>query len=153
MNALLKTALLFFVLLLCGFAALITHHLRREMAAPEPRELYSVVQRQLADFRAENYASAYLHAASGVQQKFSRAQFEQMIRRQYSEMTHPARVEFGIVKTDGASALVQVFVANEGGSTRAFLYSLVAENGAWKINGVEPLPPPPATRSPSDLRI
>ncbi len=132
-----KMSLMVFLFSLCVSAALLTHRMGEPTPAPQPRDLYSVVTKQLAAFRAADFSSAYHYAASDVQQKFSPPQFERMVRSQHIEMTRNARVEFGLVKIAGATATAQVFLVRDDGSARALLYSFVAEDGAWKINGVE----------------
>jgi hypothetical protein len=68
-------------------------------------------------------------------------------------MTRSEHVEFGLVQVKGTAALVRVFVIGVDGSERGFLYSLVAEDGVWKIAGVEALPVSPIPRKPVGLRI
>lgn len=137
MNRPTKASLVIFFFSLCSTAIFVTIHLREHTPAPAPHELYSVVHDQLAAFRAEDFPSAYRQAASAVQTKFTLAQFEAMIRRDYSQMAHARRVEFGPVNVHGAAAVVQVYFFAADGSVRSFLYSLMAERGAWKIDGAE----------------
>jgi len=139
MSQVAKASLLLFFLTLCGAATFLTHHLREHQAAPAPRELFTVVNDQLAAVRAEDYSSAYRHAASGVQQKFTLPQFETMVRRTYAGMTHARRIEFGSVAVQGSSALVQVYFFDEHGTVRTFIYSLTSEGNGWRIGGVEEL--------------
>ena len=134
-----KASLLFFFLSLCVAAIFVTDHVRRLVPPPGPHEIFLVVEKQLAAFRAEDYSSAYRHAASGVQQKFTVPQFEAMIRRDYGDMMNAQRIEFGFLKIIGSAAVVQVFLVNESGSVGSFLYSLTAEGGSWKISGVQPM--------------
>ena len=104
-----------------------------------PHDLFAVVNHQLSAFRADDFLSAYRQAATGVQQKFTLPQFEAMVRRDYAEMASAQRVEFGSVKVEGGVALVQVFLFAGDGSARVFLYSLIEEDGRWKIGEVEEL--------------
>ena len=143
MNRLVKFSLLVFFFALCGAAIVVTHLARERTPTPAAKELYSIVNRQLFALRTDDFDSAYRHAASGVQQKFSRAQFELMIRRDFSSMTEAQRVEFGTVQVAGAAALVQVFLTTPDGAMRGFLYSFTAEGDGWKIDGVQPLGPQP----------
>jgi hypothetical protein len=138
MTRIAKSSLLLFFFSLCATAIFVTHDLRSRTPPPLPRELYSVVSNQLAAFRASDFSRAYRNASSGVQQKFSLSQFENMIRRNYAEMLQSHRVEFGFIQVQGASALVQVFFFGEDGSVQSFLYSLVGEDETWKIEDVEP---------------
>jgi hypothetical protein len=87
-----------------------------------------------------------------VQQKFSRAQFELMIRRDFSPMTEAEHVEFGVVRVVGGAALVQVFLTTPDGVVRGFLYSFTPEADGWKIDGARPFGAQPARRLPG-LRI
>ncbi|MGH8092572.1 MAG: DUF4864 domain-containing protein [Chthoniobacterales bacterium] len=148
MNRLLKVALLLFFFALCGAATIATHLSEQRTPAPAARELYSVVNRQLSDFRAADFESAYHHAAAGVQERFSRSQFELMIRRDFPSLTRAAQVEFGAVRVAGAGALVPVYLTTSDGLTRAYLYSFTAERDGWKIDGVQSLGPEPVRRLP-----
>lgn len=146
MNRIVKVSLLLFFFALCGVAMLATHFAGKRTPAPAPKELYSVVNRQLSAFRAADFGSAYRHAAAGMQQKFSLSQFELMIRRDFSPMTRAQHVEFGAVQIIGATAAAQVFLTTPDGVVRGFLYSFTAEADGWKIDGVQSLGEKPAQR-------
>ena len=139
MTHIVKSFLLLVAFSLCTAAIIVTPRFARQ--TPAPRELYSVVNNQLIAFRAADFSRAYRNASTRVQQRFSLPQFERMIRRNYAEMmTETQRVEFGLVQAQGESAILQVFFFANNGDARAFLYTFVAENGVWKIEGVEPMP-------------
>ena len=148
MNAAGKVSLLLFFFALCGAAMVATHLGWKHAPAPAAKVLYAAVNQQLSAFRADDFGSAYRQAAAGVQQKFSRVEFEQMIRRDFSPMTMVERVEFGAMRVVGGTALVQVFLTAPDGSVRGFLYSFTAESDGWKIDGVEPIGPQPARHLP-----
>lgn len=148
MNRFLKASLLLFFFALCGGAVVVTYRAHEWNPAPAPRELYSIVNRQLAAFRTADFDSAYRQAAAGVQQEFSRSQFELMIRRDFSSMTDAEHVEFGAISVAGANAMVQVFLRASDGSVRGFLYSFTAEADGWKIDGVQPLGRQPVRHLP-----
>jgi Domain of unknown function (DUF4864) len=143
MNRPVKFSLLVFFFALCGAAIIATHLARERTPTLAAKELYSIVNQQLLFFRTDDFDSAYRQAASGVQQKFSRSQFELMIRRDFASMTEAHRVEFGTVQAAGGAALVQVFLITPEGAMRGFLYSFTAEGNSWKIDGVQPLGPQP----------
>ncbi len=132
-----KASLLLFFFSLCASALFVAHQVEKRAPAPAPHDLFAAVNDQLAAFRAADYPSAYRRAAAGVQQKFTLAQFESMVRRNYGAITRAQRVEFGSVKADGSSAVVQVFFFGARGGVRCFLYSLTVEGDGWKIEGVE----------------
>ncbi|HEY2800636.1 MAG TPA: DUF4864 domain-containing protein [Chthoniobacterales bacterium] len=148
MNRTVKASLLLFFFALCGAAILATHNARNRIPPPPAKELFSLVNRQLSAFRAADFERAYRHAAGAVQERFSPAQFELMIRRDFSSMTEAQRVEFGAVHVAGATALVQVFLIAPNGAVRGFLYSFTAEPDGWKIDGVQPLGRQPVRRMP-----
>ncbi|HEY2714099.1 MAG TPA: DUF4864 domain-containing protein [Chthoniobacterales bacterium] len=148
MNQRVKAALLFCFFALCGAGVIATSISRARLPAPAARELYSVVNHQLSSLRADDFDAAYKQAASVVQQKFSRAQFEQMIRRDFACMTQAGQVEFGTVEVAGPTAMMQVYLTTTDGTARAYLYSFTAEQKDWKIDGVTPLGPQPARRLP-----
>ena len=148
MSRLLKTTFLIFFFALCGAAIVATYRAQQRTPPPAARELYSIVNRQLAAFRTADFDSAYRHAAAGVQQKFSRSQFELMIRRDFSPMTEAEHVEFGAISVEGGSAMVQVFLTAPDGAVRGFLYSFTAERDGWKIDGVQPLGSQPVRHLP-----
>lgn len=139
MSRVLKASLLLFFFSLCAAAFLVAHHLREHRPPPAPHELFAVVNGQLAAFRAADFPNAYRRASIGVQQKFTLPQFESMVRRNYAEMANAQRVEFGSVRVDGATALVQVYFFASDSSVRTFVYSLIFEDDGWKIGGVEEL--------------
>ncbi|MEP6956905.1 MAG: DUF4864 domain-containing protein [Chthoniobacterales bacterium] len=134
-----KASLLLFFFSLCGAAFVVTHQIREHQPPPAPRILFSLVNEQLAAFRAADYPGAYRRASSGVQQKFTLPQFEQMVRRKYRGLASAQRVEFGSVSVQGGTALMQVFFFAPNGAARLFVYTLSAEEGGWKIGGVEEL--------------
>lgn len=148
MNRRLKSALLLFFFALCGAGMIATYASRQHLSPPSGHELYAVVNHQLTALRANDFDGAYTEAASEVQQKFSRAQFELMIRRDFACMTEAGEVEFGRVKVAGSSAVMQVYLTTANGAAYAYLYSFTAEQKGWKINGVVPLNQQPAKSSP-----
>jgi hypothetical protein len=144
MKTWLKVSLLLFFFALCVVAAIATHLARLRTPAPQAKALYAVVNEQLSAFRAEDFDSAYQNAAAGVQEKFSRGQFEQMIRHDFSSMTQTTHVEFGALRVAGDAALMEVFLTGRDQVVREYLYSFSAEQGAWKINGVQSTTAEPA---------
>ncbi len=147
MNKWLKISVLLFFFALCGAAMVITHLHRKERPVPAARELYSIVNQQLAALRSDDFDSAYRHTASGVQQKFSREQFELMIRRDFSSMTVAHRIEFGTVEVADGAAFAQVFLTTPDGARRGYLYSFSAEPDGWKIDGAQPFGPQTSRRA------
>jgi len=153
MTRTIKASLLFFFFSLCASAILVTHQVRSHLPPPAPHDLFTVVEKQFAAFRAADYSSAYRQAASGVQQKFTIPQFETMIRHDYAHMTNARRVEFGFVQVKESTAIVQVFFFDGNGAVRSFLYNLIAEGNGWKINGVQQMESAPPGHHLAGLHI
>ena len=110
----------------------------RGPGAPEPRELFAVVERHLAACHSGDYPLAYHASASEVQEKFSLVQFERELRRDWWPLVRRDHVEFGQVKPvrgDRHRATVDVFFVFRRGEVIARRYSLVREQGDWKIEG------------------
>ena len=105
------------------------------------------MNRQLSALRTDDFDSAYQYAATGVQQKFSRTQFELMIRRDFSSMTEAHRVEFGAVQVAGAAALVQVFLTTPDGASARL--SLQFYGGGGRLENRRRPAPGPATAAPA----
>ena len=152
MSRIAKASLLLFFFSLCGSAFVMTHQLRERVPTPLPRDLFAVVNDQVTAVRASDYVSAYRHAATGVQQKFTLPQFERMARHSYGAIERH-RIEFGSAKVDGSTAVVQVFFISPDGSVRSFVYSLAAENNLWKISGVHELSPNPTHMPLAGLHV
>ena|SRR5687768_10543321 len=93
MTRMIKASLLFFFFSLCASAVLVTYQMRLYVPPPAPHQLFAVVEKQLAAFRAADYSSAYRQAASGVQQKFTAPQYEAMIRRDYGDISGAQRID------------------------------------------------------------
>jgi hypothetical protein len=136
-----KASVLFCIFALCAAAMVVTQRARQHVPPPVPHQLFAIVEQHLSAFRAADYSSAYRQASSDLQQKFTPPQYEAMIRRDYAEVGAARRIEFGFVKVNGSAAKVQVFFRDPGGSSRCLLYSLIAEDGSWKINGVQSIQP------------
>ena len=147
MKLVLKISLLLVLAALCGAGILQSRRASEEQSLGA-KELFSVVTRQLTDFRTANFKSAYDRSALGIQRKFSPVQFESMVRQNYSAMTEAGEIEFGGARVYGTTALAQVFLTAPDGSAHIFVYSFSAEDGGWKIDGVQSLGTAPAGRLP-----
>jgi hypothetical protein len=123
------------VALACGWAV-------RGPGAPEPRELFAVVERHLVACHSGDYPLAYHASASEVQEKFSLVQYERELRRDWWPLLRRDHVEFGQVRAvrgDRNRATVDVFFVFRRGEVMARRYSLVREEGDWKIDGSWPV--------------
>ena len=135
------------VLSLAGTVLLLNHALRERPEQATPQELYAVVQRHLSACIAADFPLAYHAAASRVQESLSLVQFERKLRRDYPTVTGAQRVEFGAVhhvRNNARKALVDVYFIAPGGEVTGWTYSVVFEDGDWKVDHGEPIPGWPA---------
>ena len=132
-NQFFTLALLFSI---CLTAALVQAWQQREREAMKPAELFNVVNRQIAAFRADDYASAYEQVSTGFQEKFNITSFTDLARSEYPLLSRADRVEFGPVHWDGRHAIVPVYFFLPDGEVVPCLYSLVQEDAEWKIDAV-----------------
>jgi Domain of unknown function (DUF4864) len=134
-----KIALVLLALAVCGTAPLARYWLEHRRETVRPAELYQVVYSQLSAFRTSDFTRAYWQASSGIQQKFNREQFTEMIRREYPGIARAERIEFGLVRSREQHARIQVFFIARDGSVTPAIYSLIHEGEEWKIDGARML--------------
>ncbi|HWA10630.1 MAG TPA: DUF4864 domain-containing protein [Opitutaceae bacterium] len=106
---------------------------------PEVRkELTGIVESQLADFRREDFAAAYVWAATALQRQFPLKAFTTMIKNGYPLIAHSERAEFGLPMDDGEVATLSVRVFGPRGQYGDYSYQFVHESAGWRIGGVAP---------------
>lgn len=129
-----------------GGAALFQALLDRRWQATPPAELYDVVARQLAAFRADDYPAAYRHVSMGFQERFNLETFGEFARTEYPGLLRAARVEFGAVQIEGRRATVPAYFFLPEGDIVPCLYTLLREDDGWKIDTARVLKRWPAGR-------
>lgn len=125
-----------FLALICASAVLMQAWQQRTRAALRPAELFGVVWKQIAAFRADDYASAYQQVSTGFQEKFTIASFTDLARAEYPLLARAERVEFGPVHWDGKRAVVPAYFFLPDGGVIPCLYGLVQEDVEWKIDSL-----------------
>lgn len=108
------------------------------------RKVVGTVEAQFHAFRDGDYARAFSFAAAGLQQQFTVAAFERMVKDGYPVIAYWRAVSFGEVEDNGREAVVLLSVQGRGGRTRFFRYLLIREADAWRITGVLEINLPPA---------
>lgn len=106
------------------------------------QELQTVINGQLAAFRADDYATAYTFAAAGIRDQFPVARFEEMVRNAYPPIARSDSARFGIAFDNGVQAVVNVSVRGKDAETSTeYQYTLAKEDEGWKITGVTEIEP------------
>lgn len=135
MNRTTKLCVITCLFALCGLSALVQNQLDRRRQSSTPTELYEVVWKHIEAYRAADYASAYRHVSSGLQEKFNIQSFVERARTEYPGLRRAERVEFGAIRYEGRNAIVPVYFFLPEGDVIPCLYSLVHEESVWKIDG------------------
>ena len=132
-----RRLLLSFALVISCVVARAADSVAPRYSRPEVRkELMAVVEKQLAAFRANDFAAAYALAAKDLRSQFTLKQFEVMLARGYPVIVHNRRADFGLPMDDGMVATLPVKIVAADGATIAYRYTLVKEPGGWRITGV-----------------
>jgi hypothetical protein len=101
-----------------------------------PTELFGVIWQQVMAFRAQDYASAYRQVSVGFQERCNIEAFTDLAHTDYPPLRLADRVEFGAVRWDGRHAVVPAYFFMPDSEVIPCVYSLVQEDGNWKIDGV-----------------
>ncbi len=106
-------------------------------STPEVKaDLQRVIEQQLAAFRANDFATAYSFAHTGIQAQFPVSDFEKMVRAQYPRIADSTGATFLVVIDDGSKAAVEVRVTGADGKAAEYQYLLQREDDVWRISGV-----------------
>jgi len=105
---------------------------------PQEQEIRSVIQQQLDAFNRKDYDTAYSFASRHIQAKFSRPEFEEMVKDGYPQIAKSRRVVFDkIAFSETANrAVATVTITGLDRITITANYRMVLEDGKWKIDGV-----------------
>jgi len=106
--------------------------------APQEEKIRSVIQQQLDAFNREDYDTAYLFASRHIQTKFSKREFEQMVKGGYPQIARSKRAVFDTISFSETEnrAMATVMVTGLDRITITANYRMVWEDGKWKIDGV-----------------
>jgi hypothetical protein len=111
------------------------------------QKVVEVIGLQLSAFRASDPQKAYSFAARRFREQFPLGKFEEMVKGAYPEIWDNTKAEFGVVRDDGASAVVSVEITDKANDWISYDYFLLKEDLFWRIAGVirhEPSKPPQA---------
>ena len=100
------------------------------------KELSTVIEAQLAAFRADDYPKAYTFAAAEIKGIFPASDFEKMVRTNYPVIAKSTSTEYGVAFDTGDEAVVNVRIENAEKKSVEYQYLLKKEADGWKISGV-----------------
>ena len=84
-----------------------------------------------------SFANAYEQVASDRQHELRFSELESIIRHDKTARSHRGRIEFGSVKVEATTAVVQVLFFAPDGRMSPFSYTLAAKNNSWKVESVQ----------------
>ena len=105
---------------------------------PQEQEIRSVIQQQLDAFNRKDYDTAYSFASRHIQAKFSRLEFEEMVKDGYPQIARSRRAVFDKIAFSETEnrAMATVTITGLDRITITANYRMVREDGKWKIDGV-----------------
>jgi len=126
---------LLFSLVLIGAGALGADGLKpSEMKTKDA--LHTVINAQLAAFRKDDYAGAYVFADRAIKDQFSPESFERMVRNGFPAIAHSTSARCGLSFDNGDEAVVNVRVFSANREPIDYQYALRRDGGDWRITGV-----------------
>jgi hypothetical protein len=106
----------------------------RRAAETNPSEIYQVVMEELQAVKAADYVSAYRHVSLSMQERYNLDVFSDMVRTERPDVARFERVEFGSARIRNGQASVPVYLFIANGEIAVVTYSLIREEGAWRID-------------------
>lgn len=99
--------------------------------------LRSLIEGQIAAFRAGDAAAAYSYAAPKIRKIFPTPdRFMQMVQRGYPPVIGPRAVSFGLLRETSRGPVQEVYLTDANGTDWLALYTFEQQaDGSWKISG------------------
>jgi hypothetical protein len=134
----LKSFLLMSFFVVSGVAAVATHVWRQRFEAEfDPKPLYSVIFEQFEACRSDDFGRAYGQASKGVQEHFTLIQYVSKIRTEYGPISGLQKLQFGSTSLEYHRAKVEVYFLSGSGQITPALFTMIHENGVWRIEDFE----------------
>lgn len=97
------------------------------------QQIYDVIRGQLSSIEAGDYARARGFTTQALRDQLTTSDFARLLQLERRSLRRASHVEFGPVWRQGRYRLVQVFFVHPDGRVRTSVYTLVREDGAWRI--------------------
>jgi len=128
--------ILLFILLLCPVARSLGADDLKPSDMPIKDALHTVIDSQLAAFRRDDYAAAYVFADRAIKSQVSLEGFEKMVKAGYPAIAHSTSVKFGLAFDNGDDAVINVRVFSAKVEPVDYQYTLRRDGENWRITGV-----------------
>src|SRR5580704_13726205 len=134
----LKSLFLMSFFVVSGVAAVATHVWRQRIAEEfDPKPLYGVIAAQFEACRSDDFGKAYGQASKGVQEHFTLIQYVSKIQTEYGRISQPQKLQFGSTSLEYHRAMVEVYFLSARGLITPALFTMIQENGVWRIENFE----------------
>src|SRR5258707_3220986 len=134
----LKSVLLMSFFVVSAAAAVATHVWRQRVEAEfDPNPLYGVIFAQFEACSSDDFGKAYGQASRGVQEHFTLIQYASKIRTEYGRISEPQKLQFGSTSLEYHRAMVEVYFLSARGLITPALFTMIQENGVWRIENFE----------------
>lgn len=109
---------------------------------PRAAGIRAVIGNQIAALKADDFAKAFTYASPTIHQVFgTAANFGAMVKKGYPMVWHPASVRYLGLHDAAGGPHQRVMVTDPQGRLWILDYRMVQVHGAWRIDGVQILPP------------
>lgn len=106
-------------------------------AAADPKEMQSVIDRQLEAFQADDFAAALEFASPVLKQYFGTPEnFGRMVTQGYPMVWRPGTVRYLESREDAGVHWQRVMITDQQGAVHILDYRMTSTNDGWRINGV-----------------
>ncbi len=146
-----KISIVLCCLSLCS-SAYIARHLLASVRADPSREIYQVVEKQLAALQQSKFEDAYDHASQAIKVRYDIDQYRGMVQTHYHPLLFADRIELGAVTHANGMAKLQAYLIDVSGEVTPCTYHFIHESGGWRISGVVIKPTWPSTYRLGGLR-
>lgn len=108
-----------------------------DVAAPDASAIRSLIEAQLAAFRADDAERAFSYASPSIRTQFGdAATFISMVRSGYPVVYRPASVAFLLPEAADGQVIQRVRLTDASGAAWLAIYSLQRQaDKSWRING------------------
>ena len=112
------------------------------IAGAQDTDIRSVIDGQIAAFRADDFGAAFEFASPSIQGIFGNPdRFGAMVRQGYPMVHRPADLRYLALRQEGGRMIQRVMIRDGEGRVHMLDYEMVDTPEGWQINGVRLLPP------------
>jgi hypothetical protein len=122
----------------CAAGAVATHLMRQRAEEDfDPKPLYGVIFSQFRACLEDDFRTAYDEASVTTQRHFTLVEFASRVRSKYGRILRPQKLEFAKASLEGSRAFVEVYFVNGDRQVTPALFTMIQEQGQWRIENFE----------------